>query len=197
MAAVAIIAGGRGARLGGQVKGLLVVDGQRIVDRQRAALGALFDRVIIVANDPEPWRDTGLTVVGDRWPDAGPLAGIEAALAHLAPDADSVVCVAGDMPFIEPAVLRLLRDAPPDTDAVVPRVGGQSQPLLARYGTRLQPLIAARLAASRRAVHRLFDEVKVTWLDEAALRAVDPALRSLRDVNTPADLDRARAPGGQ
>jgi len=195
MAAAAIIAGGRGTRMGGQVKGRLVVGGHCIVERQLEALRAVFDSLIIVANDPEPWRDTGVAVVGDRWPDAGPLAGIEAALAHFAAaGAKTVVCVGGDMPWLRPALLRLLRDAPPEAAAVVPRAGGQPQPLLARYAVRLQPIIAARLAGGRRAVHRLFDEVDVTWLDEAALRTVDPALDSLRDVNTPADLDRARAP---
>ena len=194
MASAAIIAGGKGTRLGGQVKGLLVVGGQRIVDRQLAALRAGFDSLVIVANDPEPWRDTGVAVVGDRWPDAGPLAGIEAALAHFAA-ADSVVCVAGDMPFLQPALLSLLRDASGDADAVVARAAGQPQPLLARYATRLQPIIAARLAAGQRAVHRLYHEVNVAWLDEAALRAVDPALDSLRDVNTPADFDWACASG--
>jgi molybdopterin-guanine dinucleotide biosynthesis protein A len=176
----------------------LVVGGQRIVDRQLVALGAAFDALIIVANDPQPWRDTGVPVVGDRWPDAGPLAGIEAALAHFASaGAESVVCVAGDMPFLQPTLLRFLRDAP-DADAVVPRLAGLPQPLFARYATRLQPLVAARLAAGQRAVHRLFDEpaVKVCWLDEAALRAVDATLSSLRDVNTPADLDLLGAPDG-
>lgn len=195
MAAAAIIAGGKGTRLGGQVKGLLVVGGQRIVDRQLAALRAVFDSLIIVANDPQPWRDTGVAVIADRWPEAGPLAGIEAALAHFA-TADSVVCVAGDMPFLQPALLTLLRDAG-DADAVVARAAGQPQPLLARYATRLQPLIATRLHAGQRAVHRLFDAIAVHWLDEAALRAVDPALDSLRDVNTPADFDRACAPGNR
>jgi molybdopterin-guanine dinucleotide biosynthesis protein A len=195
MTAAAIIAGGRGTRLGGQVKGLVTVDGRRIVDRQRDALAAVFANVVLVASDPAPWRDCGLLVVPDRVADAGPLGGIDAALAHFAAaktDVDAVVCVAGDMPFLNEGVLRLLRDHQPAALAVVPRLDGNAEPLLARYALSLAPSVAGRLASGDFAVHRWLEGVAVAWIDEAALRAVDPTLRSFFNVNTPADQERAQ-----
>ncbi|HEY2903455.1 MAG TPA: molybdenum cofactor guanylyltransferase [Polyangia bacterium] len=198
MTAAAIIAGGRGTRLGGQVKGLITVDGRRIVDRQRDTLAAVFAPVVLVASDPAPWRDCGLVVVPDRVADAGPLGGIDAALAHFAAaktEVDAVVCVAGDMPFLNEDLLRLLRDHQPDAPAAVPRVGENAEPLLARYALSLSAAVTARLAGGDFAVHRWLAGVAVAWIDEVALRAVDPSLRSFFNVNTPADQERAQTAG--
>jgi GTP:adenosylcobinamide-phosphate guanylyltransferase len=46
-------------------------------------------------------------------------------------------------------------------------------------------------------VHDVFDVVATTWLDEPALRAADPKLQSVLNVNTPADLERARELEGE
>jgi molybdopterin-guanine dinucleotide biosynthesis protein A len=129
--------------------------------------------------------------------DAGPLAGIDAALAALADRATDVVCVAGDMPFLQQDLLRLLRDHAPGADAVVPRLDGNPEPLLARYAVRQSALVAAQLASGDFAVHRFLQHLTVTWLDELALRAVDPSLRSFTNVNTPADWKAAQSPGRQ
>jgi molybdopterin-guanine dinucleotide biosynthesis protein A len=189
----AVIAGGAATRLGGQAKPALVVGGRSIAERLLERLRAAFPRVLVVANDAAPWEGLGVEVVPDSpaHRGAGPLAGVHAALTATAGHA-GVVCVAGDMPFVAPALLALLRAHAPGAAAVVPRVGGRPEPLLARWSPACLPVIAARLAAGQRAVHDVFDAVPTTWLEEPALRAVDPELRSLLNVNTPEDLERAR-----
>jgi molybdopterin-guanine dinucleotide biosynthesis protein A len=194
--AAAIIAGGAATRMGGTPKAGLEVDGRPIATRQLEALRRAFGRVVVVANEPGAWEGLGVEVCADVHRGAGPLAGIHAALVATA-DAAGVVCVAGDMPFLEPALLTLLRDHAPDADAVVPLVGGFPEPLLARYGRGCLPVIEARLRAGARAVHEVFAAVTTAWLDEAALRAVDPELRSFTNVNTPDDLARARRGAGE
>ena len=186
----AIIAGGQGTRLGGVAKGLLAVGGRRIVDRQLEVLRPLFARVVLVANDPAPWAALGVPIVPDRVPaGAGPLAGIDAALAALTPGEEAaVVCVGGDMPFLTAGALALLRDHAPAAQAVAARVGGLPEPLFARYARSCAPVVAAALAAGRFKAAALLDELAVAWLDEPALRAVDPALRFLTNINTPEDL---------
>jgi molybdopterin-guanine dinucleotide biosynthesis protein A len=189
MTTAAIIAGGKAERFGGQPKGLIEIDGRRIVDRQLEGLRAVFDRVFIVANNPGPWSDLGIAIVPDRVPGAGPLAGLDAALGALAPGEESVVCVAGDMPFLDPRALALLRDHPP-AQAVVPRVDGLPDPLFARYARSCAAIIARALAEGRRKTQAVLVELDVAYLDEPVLRAIDPALRFLANVNTPADLAR-------
>jgi molybdopterin-guanine dinucleotide biosynthesis protein A len=79
-----------------------------------------------------------------------------------------------------------------EVDAVAFRVRGLPEPLLAVYGERALEAAAARLAAGRRkAAGLLLDEgLRVRWIEEAALRAIDPELRCLDDVDTPEDLHR-------
>jgi molybdopterin-guanine dinucleotide biosynthesis protein A len=196
MIAAAIIAGGAATRMGGANKARLEVEGRSIAARQLEALRREFGRVVVVANDPGPWTELGVEVHADVYPGAGPLAGIHAALVATA-EAAGVVCVAGDMPFLAPAILALLRDHAPEADAVVPRVGGFPEPLLARYGRRCSQVIEARLRVGARAVHEIFAAVTTAWLDEPALRAADPALRSFTNVNTPDDLARVRRGEGE
>jgi molybdenum cofactor guanylyltransferase len=187
--AAAIVAGGQAQRLGGQPKGLIEIGGRRIIDRQLEVLRAVFDRVFLVANDPGPWVALGIQLVADRVAGAGPLAGLDAALGALEPGEEAVVCVAGDMPFLDARALALLRDHPP-AQAVVPRVGGRPDPLFARYARGCAPAIARALAEGRLKTAALLDELEVSYLEEPILRAVDPALRFLTNVNTPEDLAR-------
>ena len=186
----AIIAGGRAERLGGQPKGLLTVGGRRIVDRQLEVLRSVFARVFMVANDAAPFSDLGVAIVPDRLPGAGPLAGLDAALAALRPDEPAVVCVAGDMPFLDPRALALLRDHAPGAEAVVPLIGERPDPLFARYARSCAPIVAEALAEGRRKAAALLDHLDVSYLDEATLRALDPTLAFLTNVNTPEDLAR-------
>ena len=129
---------------------------------------------------------------GDR---IGPIAGLDAILATLAPSVDAVVCVAGDMPFLAAPLLEHLRDAAPTAAALVPRIAGRAEPLLARYARAVAPVVGDQIANGRYAMADLLARLDggVVWLDEPALRALDPDLRSVVNVNTPADLARLAA----
>jgi molybdopterin-guanine dinucleotide biosynthesis protein A len=188
----AIIAGGEGRRLGGVEKGAVVIGGRRIAERQLDVLAPLFTRVIAVSSRPELWQALGVEVVSDRGPAGrGPLAGIEAALTALREDEHAVVCVASDMPFLSSAALVLLRDEAPSAGAVVPVVHGRAEPLFARYGRTCLGPVQAALASGLLRTSAALASVAVHWLAESSLRAVDPALDTLANVNTPADLAAA------
>jgi molybdopterin-guanine dinucleotide biosynthesis protein A len=186
----AIIAGGPAHRLGGAVKPLLEIGGQAVADRQLAVLRPLFARVLAVANDPAPWNARGVEVVADGVAGAGPLAGLGAALGA-AGDAEAVVCVAGDLPFLAPALLAALRDWSPGAVALAPRPGGRAEPLCARYATALAADVQARLSARRLALHQLLEENPTVWLTGGELGPLDPDGLSFVNLNTPDDLRRA------
>jgi molybdopterin-guanine dinucleotide biosynthesis protein A len=190
--AAAIIAGGEARRLGGVEKSGLLVGGRSIAERQLEVLRPRFSRVFAVAGRAEPWRAVGVEVLSDRGaPGRGPLAGLDAALTGLRDDEDAVVCVAADMPFLSGAALELLRDTAPGADAVVAKVGGHPEPLFARYARVCAAGVAAALAANRLKAAAFLATVSVHWLSEADLRAVDPSLATLANVNTAADLAAA------
>ena len=163
-----ILAGGRARRMGGAVKPLLEVDGATILARQRAVLAPRAREIILAVAAPGAGLADDLREVIDGAPAAGPLAGIVAALAAI--DTPWLLAVAGDMPHLAPAVLDLLiAHARADVDAVAARVGGWPEPLCALWHRRALP---------------------VAWVDEAAVRAVDPALACFTNVNRADDLRR-------
>lgn len=192
--AAAIIAGGRARRLGGVAKPFLMVGGRTVADRQLAVLRPIFARVMAVVADPADaaaWGMLGVQAVADRVQDGGPLAGVAAALG--AAGGDAVVCVAGDMPFLSPALLRALRERAPDADALAPRRNGRAEPLCARYATRLLVQAEARLADGRRALHAMLEESPGTvWLDDRPLAELGASAEAFFNLNGPEDLSRAQ-----
>lgn len=191
--AAAIIAGGCASRLGGMAKPFVSIGSQTIAERQMAVLRPIFDRLLVVANDPAPWRAFGLEVFPDRQPGLGPMGGIEAALAAVvgAGGDRSVVCVAGDLPFLSAPLLEALRDGAPGALALAPRRGRRIEPLCARYAAALLPMVSARARAGELALHRLLDEAGARWIEDTALDELDPEGRSFFNVNGPEDLRRA------
>ena len=99
------------------------------------------------------------------------------------------------MPFIRPEVLDLLLNIPAGADALVPRSDGRAQPLLAAYRKSCLPAIDLMLQQGELTVERLLNRVATSYLDDEALRAADPDLRSFFNVNRPEDLEQARAIG--
>ena len=181
-----ILAGGKATRLGGVDKREIVVDGLTIFERQVEALAPCVAEIIVSS----PRAIAGYRSVADPVAGAGPLAGIAAGLA--AATTPWLLVLAGDMPHVHRAFLALLvsrGDA--ECDAVGIRIGGLPEPLctLLRVAT-WRPIVAARIAAGRlKASALLTDEsVRIRWIEEADVRAIDPDLRALHNVNAPEDL---------
>jgi molybdopterin-guanine dinucleotide biosynthesis protein A len=194
----AIIAGGPASRLGGVAKPFLNVGGRTIAERQLALLRPALARVLVVANDPALWAAMGVEVVPDRFAKVGPLGGIHAALAALGnDDCDAVVCLAGDLPFVTPALIAALRDRAPSADAVAARTAGGIEPLCSRYARAVFPSVDARVRAGELAVHAFLEGGAVDWIEGADLAALDPDGISFFNVNTPEDLRRAEEIAGR
>jgi molybdopterin-guanine dinucleotide biosynthesis protein A len=118
-----VLAGGRSTRMG-RDKALLPYRGSVLVDwiaRQvRAAAGSA-----VIVGHPERYGALGWPVIGDLRPGCGPLAGIEAALAHS--PADYNLIVACDLPGLSaPVLAELLAEAARcDCDCLVPASSGR------------------------------------------------------------------------
>jgi molybdopterin-guanine dinucleotide biosynthesis protein A len=167
--------------MGGENKALLEIGGARIVDRQIAALAPLVGEVLLIGGGVEV---SGARLVEDLHPGRGPLAGIEAAL-H-ACDADALLVVGCDLPFLDGETLARVRDHDPTAQACVPRVDGNPQALHARYSRSALPAIEARLARDELRLLALLEELEVAYLDL-------PMSDSFTNVNTPAQLAAIRA----
>jgi molybdopterin-guanine dinucleotide biosynthesis protein A len=193
---VAVLAGGRGVRIGG-AKPTRALAGRPLISYPLGSARAAGLEAVVVAK-----RDTALPPIGERVivePDEPrhPLCGALAALEHAkrhAPGA-GVVLVGADMPFVTDALLRALAQL--DRGALL-EVGGRCQPLPARLLPGHEHSLRAALEAesSLRAALAALD---LRVLAEAELTAFGDPRRLCFSVNTPADLRRAErwlaAPG--
>ncbi len=189
-----ILAGGKATRMGGAAKHALVVGGQRILDRQCAVLEPRVSEILVsigagtaAAAAKIEGDCANLRVVRDEVADQGPLAGIASGLtAARTPWAIVVAC---DLPYVTGAIVDLLLERA-DGDGCAFRIAGRPEPLLCVLHTRVAEVARARVASGQlRASELLTDAgLRLVWLDETAVRAVDPELRALRNINAPADL---------
>jgi molybdenum cofactor guanylyltransferase len=186
-----ILAGGRASRLGGIDKAALKIGQQTVLDRVLAALAEVAGQFLAIVNDDRLNADSRLTIIHDPEPHAGVLpallASLEAATTPLA------VLVACDMPFLDGRLLRHQVALAADADVVIPVVDGREEPMHAVYRVAsCREAIRAALARQQRRMIAFLDDVRTYRLEEAALRQIDPELRSFFNVNTPEDLEAAR-----
>lgn len=190
----AVLAGGRGERLGGVSKALLPLGpgGSPLVAMTLRVLDAVASPVVLAGRADE-LAFTGRTIVQDREAGLGPLAGLEAVLEG-SPH-ELCLVVACDMSFLsQPLLERLVALAREHAGAtaVVPRTSLGLHPLHAVYRRSLLGEIRGRLARRALALHELLAATPTFAVAEEELRRYDPGLRSLENVNTPDDLARAR-----
>lgn len=185
-----ILAGGRGRRLGGRNKALLSVDGEPLIERVARVVRPRAGRVWVSVAEPASW--TALPQVLDEEPGQGPLGGIAAGLAR-APG--WLLAVAVDMPYLRGDVLDLLLARavalrPDGCDAVAFRIGGWPEPLVALWGPACLPVLRRRLRAGQRKVAAALTdpELRVAWIEEEEVRALDEQLRTFCNINDADDV---------
>ena len=178
-----ILAGGLSRRMGRDKAALPAGEGT-LIEHLARRLAPVVDETII-AGGSAGQNLPGVTAVDDRYPGLGPLAGIHAGL--LAARFPLVWVVGCDLPDVDPGLAALLCGLAGDVDAVVPRVDSEPQGVCAVYVRSLAPRIDRLLAAGERRVKMLLAASKVRYVTPEELRAVDPELRSFRNINTPAD----------
>lgn len=152
-----------------------------------ATLAQVCDEIVLAGyrgRPPAPYA-----AVPDMYPDGGSLGGMYAGL--MAARHDYALAVATDMPFLNVALLRWMRDQPADYDALVP-VREFPEPLHAIYGKACLEPMRRRLESGRLKITGFFDDVRVRYIDTDALAPLDPDGLSFFNINTPEDLDRAR-----
>jgi molybdenum cofactor guanylyltransferase len=189
-----VLAGGRSSRFG-RDKLAEEYEGSPLLHHPVSRLLEVCDEVIVVlAPDvEEPSMPAGIRVdfARDAIKGEGPLRGLSAGLD--ATNAEWVVLVGGDMPDLQPAVLREMLRAARETGVVAVPLsdGGTERPLPSVLRT-VPATHAARglLEAGRRSLRDLLAAVATVVVDEPTWTALDPERRTLRDVDEPTDLER-------
>jgi molybdopterin-guanine dinucleotide biosynthesis protein A len=202
----------------GSPKAWLPFEGETLLQRTARTLGAVASPVVIVAAPGQdlPELPAGAEVLRDPVEGRGPLQGIAvglsalaalSALSGLAGRCEAAFVSSTDVPFLHPAMIRRLADlrasapegpaAARSHDIAVPRAGGHYHPLCAVYSCAVAPIALELLGAGRLRPFFLFERVRTLVADEAllledpALAAADPELRSLRNINTREEYEAA------
>jgi len=188
-----VLAGGRSSRFGSD-KLLVPYHGSPLLNRAIGRVGEVSEDVIVVMSPVgvDPRLPAGARIVRDASEGEGPLAGLHAGLLA-AVRSDLAVVVAGDMPDVQPPVLRAMVLALQDEawDAAALGTAGGPSPL--PIAVRTWPAADAvhtLLHAGRRRLGDVLDVLDTVVIDEATWMAMDPGRRSLFDVDRPQDLGR-------
>ncbi len=184
-----ILAGGLSSRMGSN-KALLPYRDGLLIEIIYRQLASLFGEVIIAANDPATYGFVGGRVVTDRYPGAGALAGLHAALA--ASRTPYVFAVACDMPSLNLNLIREQVALRHRADVVIPEGDKGVEPLHATYSTACLPHIEAALKESHCRLVSFFPRVQALRLSPAWVAAIDPGFTCFRNVNTPAEYHMLR-----
>ena len=191
----------------GEPKALLDWHGQTAVERAVAVVheGIGGGPVCVVRAPGQKLPPLDAIVVDDAVAHDGPLVALHAGLVALTGEADVAFACGVDTPLLDPAFVRtVLRSLHKGDDAVVPIVGGRSQPLLAAYRVRIAPRLGALLEDGafglweipRTSAVRQVGEWEL--ISDPELDAADPRLDSASNANTPeewAALLARSAPG--
>jgi len=197
----AVLVGGESQRMG-RDKARLPFRGRSLAVHVAQILDQVLGDVVMVGREDGDARFPGWTVIADRFPGAGPLAGLHAALLHAAAPAGGgrpVFLAACDLPGLSADLVRHVADRtsagegrPAGPWVRVPATEGRLQPLAALYAPECLPIAEAHLRDGQRAMHRFLAALEVVPL---TLTPDLPFFRPdlLTNLNLPEDYRRAVA----
>jgi molybdopterin-guanine dinucleotide biosynthesis protein MobB len=187
-ASLALLAGGGSTRMG-EDKAFVEFHDLTLLEWVRDRLAPLFSHSFIVAREVERFQGLGLAVVRDALQEAGSVVGIYTAV--MASPTERVVCVACDMPFVTPRLVRALVDRSAGFDVYVPRYGGRVEPLCAVYGKGCLDPYRSFIQAGGRRIFDVYSRLNTGYLDLDDQKLGSPE-RLFANLNTPDELGAAR-----
>jgi molybdopterin-guanine dinucleotide biosynthesis protein A len=194
-----ILCGGKSSRMGCD-KATLPFGPELMLQRVVRLISSSVpnENVVVVAAPGQalPALPREVAVARDVREGRGPLEGLAAGLQTLSGRADAVYASACDVPLLVPAFVDRMFDLLDDFDAAVPFDGRHQHPLAAVYRPSVLPQVQKLLALDQLSLQRLFDEFRTRRVPVEELRAVDPELSTLKNVNDEEDyLTALRAAG--
>ncbi len=187
-----LLAGGKSRRMGEDKRHLRVGE-QTLLERGLAVLRSTFQDVLVVIAQDSPPLDVEAQAVRDLVPDCGSLGGLYTGLMQAA--TPYIFVVACDMPFLDPAVLVQFTSRRANADIVMAKLASRIHPMHALYSKRCLPVVERMIQARQLKIQEMVADrsLHVRYVTEDDLRIIDPSGRSFQNVNTPADLELARA----
>jgi len=188
-----LLAGGKSRRMG-EDKRYLLIGERTLLERSLEILQSVFQQVVIViAQDSGPLENVACPVIRDLIPGCGSLGGLYTGLKQAS--TEHVFVVACDMPFLNPLVIRHFVNLRMQADIVMAKLSNGLHPMHAVYAKPCLPFLEQMIAARNLKIQDLAGQsaLRVRFVTASDLASLDPTARSFHNVNTPADLEAARA----
>ncbi len=192
-ASAIVLAGGRSSRFGSQ-KLAAVKDGMPLLHLTLRAVSSVCEEVLVVGSPSglpvtiPPHLSARVLEVRDKTAFEGPLMALVDAAAKAGNE--RLLVVAGDMPELEPRVLRRLLSFAADRAGACLMWEAVAHPLpLALHRRYVLEQGRDLVVAGRRSLRALLDGVDLELVPESEWGRLDPGARTLFDVDHPADLD--------
>ncbi|MCC6581961.1 MAG: molybdenum cofactor guanylyltransferase [Phycisphaeraceae bacterium] len=181
-----ILAGGKNSRMGSD-KGMLEVEGKKIVERIIEVIKPFIQEVIIISNGTN-YDNLGYAVYKDIIKDAGPMGGIHTALQYS--KTDKILVISCDMPFVSKEVILPLITWANSAEVVLPEHGdGHTEPLCAVYSKSCFSKFAELLRSGEwkmRNAMKYFDVRKILFPENESTRL------SFLNINTPVEYQSVK-----
>lgn len=187
-----ILAGGKSIRLG-EDKAFIKLNSETLLEAVLMLVQRVVKKIIIVVNEPEKFAhfcSGQIRIVQDKIPYQGPLGGILTGL-EASPDLHNLV-IPCDTPFLKEALLKQLLLQAKDYDAVVPKIDGKLEPLVAVYSKKCIKPIRTSLERKDFRIVSFFDKVNIRYLTTDIISKYDRDQLSFFNINTKENLDKAR-----
>ena len=191
-----VLCGGKSTRMGTS-KALLPFGPETMLQRVVRLLSEVVSPIVVVAaiDQDLPQLPSGVIVTCDEHEGRGPLEGLRAGLKALPTTVDAAYVTSCDVPLLETGFVRQMIDLANDYDIAVMEIDGFTHPLSAVYRRSTLPSVEDLLANNRLRPVFLFDAAKTRRVKPEEMTS-DPGLRTLRNLNTREDYERALAEAG-
>jgi molybdenum cofactor guanylyltransferase len=194
-----VLCGGKSSRMG-RDKATLAFGPELMLQRVVRLICQTVDPpgVVVVAALEQllPPLPSPVIITRDERPDRGPLEGIAAGLRAMPASVDAVYATSCDVPLIVPEFVNQMFERLGEHDIAVPFDGQFHHPLAAVYRCQVLSAIHSLLQSDRLRPRFLFDQVRTAEIPVEALRAVDPKLLTLMNLNHPEDYHAALQQAG-
>lgn len=188
-----ILAGGKSRRMG-EDKRFLKIGEATLLNRAIHVMTHVFSEVLVVIAQDSPGLDVpGCQVHRDLIPDCGSLGGLYTGLMQAS--RSRMFVVACDMPFLNPDMIRWFLARDQEADIVMAQLETGLQPLHAVYRKRALPYLQHMVEERHLKIQSIAAEpsLRVTIVYPSEWKTMDPLSRSFQNVNSPAELQAARA----
>ncbi len=183
-----ILAGGKASRMNHIDKGLIKVNGEKIIERLIEELKSVARSINIISNNDQ-YDYLGMPVYSDIYKNKGPIGGIHAALSLS--EASKIIVVGCDMPFLSAKLFEYLIENSDTSLANVVVHGDHLEPLCSIYDQGCLEILEDRILTDQ---FKMMEALEAMNYNKVNIDQTLPFYHEklFVNINAPEDLENLR-----